>query len=261
VSEPLHTRERIPGLISFPLVTKAAKPADLVIDPLEVASLLGYPNGKQVPPKVRAILEELQPRAMELFEPRYQYTILPLESVDHEAQTVSLAGGKSFHGEGIAEALRYSTDAGIFLATLGHPVVEEIERLNRVDVSRGFFLDILSSVAVENLAERVHIEIAQLVLERGWYVGHRYSPGFCDWDLKQQRVLFSFLKSEQLSVELTDHCMMIPRKSVSAIVGIGQERGEMAISPCNNCKRTDCMARREDYINVLYHSGGTHDSL
>ncbi len=240
------------------LVTKTSNPSELSIDPLEVAALLGYPNGKEIPPKVLGILNELRTRALELFQPMYQYTILPIQSIDHENQTVTLEGVHVFHGEGIAEALRYSQEAAIFLVTLGHPVVEEIERLNRVDVSRGFFLDVLSSVAVENLAEQAHLEIARLVWERGWYVGHRYSPGFCDWDLTQQRVLFSLLNSSLLSIQLTDHCMMIPRKTVSAIIGTGRKREEMAISPCGNCKRTDCMARREDYMNILYQSEGTH---
>jgi hypothetical protein len=246
---------------SCQLVTKAINPAALKIDLLEVAALLGYPNGKRIPPRVLTILTELQSRVVDLFQPIYQYTILPIHSVDHEKQTVALDGTCVFHGEGIAEALRYSTQAAIFLVTLGHPIVEEIERLSRVDVSRGFFLDILSSVAVENLAEQVQLEIARLVLSQGWYVGHRYSPGFCDWDLTQQRVLFSFLDSSLLSIQLTDHCMMIPRKSVSAIIGTGRKREEMAISPCGNCKRSDCMARREDYINILYQSEGNHGPL
>lgn len=233
-------------------VTRGLAPGGLILDPAEISALLGYPDGKNPPTKILVTLTELRTRAMELFQPMCQYTILEVQSIDHQNQIVTLAGDHVFHGEGIAEALRYSTHAAIFLVTLGHPIVEEIERLNRVDVSRGFFLDVLSSVAVENLAEQVHLEIARSILTGGWYVGHRYSPGFCDWDLTQQRVLFSLLKSSLLSVQLTDHCMMIPRKSVSAIVGIGQRREEMAISPCGNCKRTDCMARREDYMNILY---------
>ena len=247
---------------SFPEhVTKGFSASGLVLDPAEISALLGYPNGKNPPTKILVTLTELRTRAIELFQPMCQYTILQVQSIDHRSQIVTLAGDHVFHGEGIAEALRYSTHAAIFLVTLGHPIVEEIERLNRVDVIRGFFLDVLSSVAVENLAEQVHLEIARSIFDGGWYVGHRYSPGFCDWDLTQQRVLFSLLKSSLLSVQLTDHSMMIPRKSVSAIVGIGQKREEMAISPCGNCKRTDCMARREDYMNILYQAEGTHGSF
>lgn len=243
------------------LVTKVFDSSALMIDPLEVAALLGYPDGKQVPPKVLGILPELQARAVELFQPMYQYAIFPIRSIDQEEQTVTLESMHVFHGEGVVETLRYSTQAAIFLVTLGHPIIEEIERLNRVDVSKGFFLDVISSVAVENLAEQVHLEIAHLILGQGLYVGHRYSPGFCDWDLTQQRVMFSLLDSSVLSVQLTDHCMMIPRKSVSAIFGAGRERVEMVISPCGYCKRTDCMARREDYMNILYQSEESHEPL
>jgi len=243
------------------LVTKVFDSSALMIDPLEVAALLGYPDGKQVPPKVLGILPELQARAVELFQPMYQYAIFPIRSIDQKEQTVTLESMHVFHGEGVVETLRYSTQAAIFLVTLGHPIIEEIERLNRVDVSKGFFLDVISSVAVENLAEQVHLEIAHLILGQGLYVGHRYSPGFCDWDLTQQRVMFSLLDSSVLSVQLTDHCMMIPRKSVSAIFGAGRERVEMVISPCGYCKRTDCMARREDYMNILYQSEESHGPL
>jgi hypothetical protein len=243
------------------LVTKVFDPSALVINPAEVAALLGYPKGTQVPQKVHGILTELQMKAVQLFQPMYQYAILSIRSIDEEKQTVTLENMHVFHGEGIVEALQYSIKAAIFLVTLGHPIIGEIERLNRVDVSKGFFLDVLSSVAVENFAEQVHLEIAHLILGQGLYVGHRYSPGFCDWDLTQQRVLFSVLDSSELSVRLTDHCMMVPRKSVSAIVGAGRERVEMVVSPCGNCKRTDCMARREDYMNILYQSEERHGPL
>jgi hypothetical protein len=245
-------------MVSQKLVTKVLDSSALMIDPLDVAALLGYPRGKQVPPKVLGILTELQAGAVGLFQPMYQYGVFPIRSIDEEEQTVTLESMHVFHGEGIVEALRYSTQAAVFLVTLGHPIVEEIERLSRVDVSKSFLLDAISSVAVENLAEKVHLEIAHLILGQGLYIGHRYSPGFCDWDLTQQRVLFSLLDSSLLFVQLTNHCMMIPRKSVSAIIGVGRERVEMVLSPCGNCNRTDCIARREDYINTLYQSEESH---
>ena len=49
----------------------------------------------------------------------------------------------------------------------------------------------------------------------------RYSPGYGDFPLAAQRTLLGLLDaSRQVGVSLTDSLLMVPSKSVSAIIGV-----------------------------------------
>jgi len=77
-------------------------------------------------------------------------------------------------------------------------------------------------------------------------ISRRFSPGYCDWNVKQQEILFRILKDDTAGVSLTDECLMVPRKSVSGIIGIGDtENGVEEYNPCCTCRKTECPGRRE----------------
>lgn len=225
--------------------------SNIAIDPGEVYHLLGYPSSDRVEDKVRDAVKELTGFTLRIITPKYQYTVVPINAYQDD-ESVVLGDKTVLHGEGIASALRFADEAGIILVTIGQRIVDAIKRMEETDVTRSFFLDATASVAVESLAEMVHLEIAEKAFEKELYVGHRYSPGYCDWDLTQQRILFSLLDGAKIGVRLTRTHLMIPRKSISAIVGLGQNEEKMAISPCGSCRREDCMARRGNYITNFY---------
>ena len=49
----------------------------------------------------------------------------------------------------------------------------------------------------------------------------RYSPGYGDWPLDAQRELLALLDTPRaIGVSLTDSLLMVPSKSVSAVIGV-----------------------------------------
>ena len=48
----------------------------------------------------------------------------------------------------------------------------------------------------------------------------RYSAGYGDFLLENQRILFRLLQLDRFGVTLTESCLLIPEKSVTAITGI-----------------------------------------
>ena len=49
----------------------------------------------------------------------------------------------------------------------------------------------------------------------------RYSPGYGDWPLEAQRRLLELLDTPRaIGVSLTDSLLMVPSKSVSAVIGV-----------------------------------------
>jgi hypothetical protein len=76
------------------------------------------------------------------------------------------------------------------------------------------------------------------------------SPGSLeDWPITQQKALFSlFGKTDKLiSVKLTEHMLMIPRKSISGIYFPTR----VSFLSCQLCPRKDCPSRKAPYDRNL----------
>ena len=103
--------------------------------------------------------------------------------------------------------------------------------------------------AVGKMAYHFEDKVREIANSNGTDVTLRYSPGYCDWDITQQRVLFQAMDSAPLGVSLTDECLMVPRKSVSGIIGMGrfEKRQLFKYLPCRFCTKIDCPSRRGDY--------------
>ena len=81
----------------------------------------------------------------------------------------------------------------------------------------------------------------------GFVISRRFSPGYCDWDVSQQKMIFEAVNADSIGVHLTDECLMIPKKSISGIIGIGHSEGGLEdYNPCTTCDKRDCLERRYD---------------
>ena len=52
----------------------------------------------------------------------------------------------------------------------------------------------------------------------------RYSPGYGDSDLTNQKIIYNILKLEKLDLALTKKFMLVPEKFVTAVAGIKEKR-------------------------------------
>jgi cobalamin-dependent methionine synthase I len=73
---------------------------------------------------------------------------------------------------------------------------------------------------------------------------NRYSPGYCDWDITEQKKLFGLLPAVFCGISLTESMLMKPIKSISGIIGIGKEVSFKRYS-CNYCKDNHCLYRNK----------------
>ena len=106
-------------------------------------------------------------------------------------------------------------------------------------------------------------EIANIVLEQGaaWLTDKlqgrwgfprlsNLSPGSLeDWPITEQRQLFSLFGDTEktIGVRLTDHFLMLPRKSISGILFPSEE----GFTACQLCPRDVCPSRRAKYDEGL----------
>ena len=165
-----------------------------------------------------------------------------------EGGSVYLHGGRTLKSPKLSRTLCDSEELICFLTTIGGQIDLEIKRMMRQGhVSQAFIMDALGSVAVESTAEQFHRRMEREYSEKDKAVTLRFSPGYCDWPIEEQRKLFELFDSNTTGIELKDSCLMTPRKSISAVFGVYPVNGDPTPSPynpCTDCSKIDCPARR-----------------
>ncbi len=140
----------------------------------------------------------------------------------------------------------------VFAATAGPAIDRLSKRAARDgDLLLSYTIDSAGSVIVEELADRIERIVGSVSLEHSLGVTRRYSPGYCGWNVAEQRRLFSLFPPSFCGIELTESSLMVPLKSVSGIIGLGEEARRKPYE-CANCDKKDCvMKKRMNKKNTL----------
>jgi cobalamin-dependent methionine synthase I len=144
---------------------------------------------------------------------------------------------------------KYFRDAdkvALGLCTIGDELENNASELSQKgDLARAVILDAIGSVAAESAADFINLQICEWCQKRGWGTSQRFSPGYGNWSLEGQKFIFSLLPAERIKVRLNQSCMMIPRKSVSFAIKIGEEfRSLRKKRMCEICNLRGCPYRR-----------------
>jgi cobalamin-dependent methionine synthase I len=176
--------------------------------------------------------------------PKAIYRFLPVESKN--GSSVALDGGVSLKSEKLADIFGPCDRAAVFLVTMGSGLDRIIQQNMEKRPHYGFLLDAAASVAAEGGAQYVQDYLEQERLNSSEDMTLRYSPGYCDWPLKEQKSLFNALPYAEIDVGLSDDSLMSPRKTISGVIGICPAgSATYAGNACATCSRTHCPHRRE----------------
>lgn len=159
---------------------------------------------------------------------------------------VKLDKGIVLKGKKLSLCLKGAGHVRIFLVTIGDGIEHSATSLmHKGEHLHGYILDRIGSLAVESAAEGAERMFRERYESKGNSVSMRISPGYCDWPVEEQETLCRALDFSRIGVSLTGSFMMVPKKSISGLVGIGP-RGRFVerVSPCSICKTTDCSYRR-----------------
>jgi hypothetical protein len=195
------------------------------INERSVMRYLGYPTGRQVADRrhVQRSIETVRGflrSSSELVNPAAVYALFDSVPVD---SALSLPEeGVELRSSFLAGRFSQSGTIGLFVATIGSAIEEQIGRyLGEGKRYEAMILDAIGSASAEAAAWSVHRHIQHLSGRRLV----RYSPGYdrgvkavC-WPIEDQAVIFRLLSPERIGVRLSPAFMMMPRKSVSAVIG------------------------------------------
>lgn len=173
-------------------------------------------NSKIQDEALHALIDEEALLAEQTVRPKSIYRIFDCTVT----QDRLIIGSTEFKSVRLAENLKGCRRVAVLAATLG----TEGDRLLRAFSSEGARLVIMQAVLtsmIEELCDKVQADIEA---ENGVKTRQRYSPGYFDLDITEQKKVFSLLEiTKRCGITLTDTFQMIPTKSVTAFTGIDYE--------------------------------------
>ena len=112
--------------------------------------------------------------------------------------------------------------------------------------SRGFALDAVGTVAIRYLSQHVRSIICQEAKEQHFQTTKHFTPGTIEWSISQQKNIFEMIPTSKIGVKLTNSFMMIPKKSLSWAIGIGENiiSSSKDDGSCQICQAINCQFRK-----------------
>ena len=210
---------------------KIFKKIDLKIDGEEILRLLAHQKrkGKTNKTKSSNLIEETMTLFGHLLHPQGMFKIVDKRVLQAEPY---------FRGD---------DKIALALCTIGDELENKVSELNQKgELARAVVLDAIGSVAAENTADFINLQICEWCQKKGWGTSQRFSPGYGNWSLEGQKFIFSLLPAERVKVRLNQSCMMIPIKSVSFVIKIGEEFVSLSKKKiCEICNLKNCPYRRQ----------------
>lgn len=196
----------------------------------EIVRYLGYGDARPGPEILQRINQCLA--ALGTVTPRYVSRKMELGALD-------------FHSADLNEHLRGCESFFLFAATLGVQADTLLRRWNASDLSLAVVGQACAASLLENYCD-ICMETLTAALPEGFYLRPRYSPGYGDFSLSFQRPLLDLLDANRrIGLSLTEGGMLVPSKSVTAVVGITRNRESCHVHKCASCPKTDCPFRKE----------------
>ena len=214
------------------------------IDRQQVLQTIGYDTDCEPPVRAVSLVNEYLENANQLVDVSYSYIIRDIEWV--QGSIAFIEGSVIFKSQVIARLLERCEKVAVFALTIGNHLEKMVCQLARDKfVLQASVLDAIGSVAVEKVADFVQDRISEVAGARGLCTSRRFSPGYCDWNIGQQRMLFWALGGDTGGIRLNGRCLMIPQKSISGIIGIGSCNSNIEnYRPCKTCRKQACPGRR-----------------
>lgn len=120
--------------------------------------------------------------------------------------------------------------------SLGAGVDTLLRRLSATDLFEAALCDALASTLAEAMAAQAESAVRLALDKEGLYCTGRYSPGYGDWPLAAQPVLCRMLDAQRrLGVCCSASCLLAPRKSVTALMGVSDHPVQGKLAGCGHC--------------------------
>jgi len=173
-------------------------------------------------------------------KPKSRYKIVPVT----QTETGIMLESVSIDSLDIKKLFAHSSSAVLLACTLGAAVDTLIRQKMVSDMPLSTMLDACANADIERICDNIEQEVFA-TLPKGKFLTRRFSPGYGDLDLQYSSVIVNILDTHrQIGLSLTTHKMLVPNKSVTALIGISDKK-ENRFRRCDECAANeDCIYKK-----------------
>ncbi len=198
-------------------------------------------------PGLVKVAEEARQASFSLLRPRVIYRIYETEGVRHER--ILLHDGHSIQSRFVASQLAAASRLIVILATIGDELEAHVSKVWDDDMVFALALDGAGSAAVEALANAACQYFEQQASAESLHASNPLSPGMVDWPVDEgQSQIFQLLGEEGAAVRLTPSSIMLPKKSLTMLMGLGLDLSSSGRT-CDYCGMRATCRYQEHYLH------------
>ena len=191
-------------------------------------------------------LEEKLRQAGELLlstaRPRGVWRRFPLS---RSGKQLSFAGIQT-ESHALSTHLEGCREVCLLAVTLGVEADRLLERLTLTDAALAVMVQACAAALLESCCDRYEEAIAAEASTEKLFLRPRFSPGYGDLPLALQAPLLRALEGEKrIGLTVTGGDMLVPTKSVTAVIGLSSHAGVCHAKGCATCNKKDCHFQRE----------------
>ena len=213
------------------------------IDKKEVLRYLGYKNqniDKNMTDLINVCAEEI----IDISKASSVYEIFDIERKNDKL--FLLGSTLVLKDKDIKDLLINSNKCVVMAATLGTAVDSKLAYYSRFDITKGVIMDACASTAIEYVCDELQDEIIRNALKEDLYITTRYSPGYGDFAIDNGAEILNVLDAyKKIGLSITENSIMLPRKSVTALIGLSRTKNLKNHTGCSSCKNVGCEFRKD----------------
>jgi ethanolamine utilization microcompartment shell protein EutS len=196
---------------------------NIVVSPplAKIYQRLGFRKAtSQISSKTQKETDHIIAQAASLISLRGSFLRLSIN--DNSSGKILLAGDVTFQSKKLSVFLRNCKEAMLMGATAGDEIMKAIKEKSALgDLQAAVIYDATASEMADAALDWIMEYINQLIRrERKTLLPRRFSAGYADFDLSNQKIIHRLLALEKIGVQITSECILLPEKSVTALSGI-----------------------------------------
>ena len=214
----------------------------MYIDRKEALRYMGH-RGQKIDESLQSLLDACIDEVMNISKKGFIYEIFDIE---RREEGLYLKGSTLIlRGEAIHAHLLKAERCAVMAVTLGLEVDRRIAFYSKTDLTKGLVFDACAAVAVESLCDMVQSEIEGKAMTMGLDITSRFSPGYGDFSIDLQKEIAKVLRTyEKIGLSVNESSIMIPRKSVTAVIGMCKGKCSVKSHKCGSCEDKYCLYRK-----------------
>lgn len=148
-----------------------------------------------------------------------------------------LEGGQALTSSLLVKLAGPARSILLIICTMGRAIDQRIEHYYRNGLSaHAYFLDVAGTCIIEAASRKLVKQIKSQVKSRDLETTIPLGPGHSYWNnLHDQRIIYELLKPEKIGITILPSGIMLPKKSLSMVIGIGRELPPSKENHCYYC--------------------------